>query len=128
MKQMFLLSSSSYLHPKACLVLFFFLTISFGPVKDVLPLPRSLALFLSVDHHSCNDTTGRAFSFSVFCLCIKLHLLSVSCHFFFFKYMCSCLLKASMFLKPQKLAEKLRQFVIPETAALPFFFSFFLAS
>lgn len=36
--------------------------------------------------------------------------------------MCSCLLKASMFLKPQKLAEKLRQFVIPETAALPFFF------
>lgn len=27
-----------------------------------------------------------------------------------------------MFLKPQKLAEKLRQFVIPETAALPFFF------
>lgn len=78
----------------------------------------SFALFLSVDHHSCSDTKKGFFSI----LCIKLCLCAVG-HHFILKYMCSCLLKAIMSVKPQKFAEQLWQFAISETAALSFLIS-----
>lgn len=100
---MFPLSSSRYLHPKAGLLLFLFLTVLLGPIKDVLPLPRSLALFLLTTIAATKlHQVFCWWCFSVFILCSKLHL-SAASHFFllffFSKYTGSCLLTATMCLR-----------------------------